>query len=126
MNPRWTIINGVLRSVFGRDMVRPYETQSSVAGVVIDGFTLAILEDMGHTIKMQLRASLTPNDTARLVTAIGYIYPVMFGPHFETTEQGELLYGDKALEYVWGHMPRTIQEAVFNDKRLDDQYDKPN
>lgn len=127
MNSRWIIINAVLKKVFAKDMVRPSDQSSAIASVAIADRTFAIMEDRGAAgIKLQLRASLTPTDAARITTAIGYVYPIFFGSHFEMTSKGELLYGDKALEYVWGHMPFTIQEAIFDDKSLDKQYDQPN
>jgi hypothetical protein len=129
MNAKWVVLNALFKKTFAKDMVCPGESDR-FASIVVNDYTVAILEDLSpifqNTIKLQLRASVIPGDAAKISITISSIYSVALGPHFVSDDKGKILYGEAALEYVWGSKYRSIQGALFDEKALEQQYSTPN
>lgn len=130
VNIKWIKISQSLKRLFNINMVKPDTNESSIATLVVGKVTVGILEDMEpgirDTVKITMRTCLTPHDAARIAVGIGTQYVLMFGPHFEINEAGELLYGDEALEFAFGENPLIIGNAVFDEVSLKPQYINPN
>jgi len=100
----WTKIAEVLKKTINATVVPLGEMKATVG---LGGKPVAILWDLtdvtGHIIGCSLRASIMPNEAALLVACLAINWMVMMDENFEFNAEGDKLYGEDALEYVFGH-----------------------
>lgn len=111
----WTKVATVLKQTLKATVTPLGEAKATVS---LDDKLVGILWDLtdatGHTIGCSLRASIMPNEAALIVASLAINWMVMMDENFEFDAHGEKLYGEDALQYVFGQ---------FYDKKRQEKLD---
>jgi hypothetical protein len=99
----WEQVAEALKKTLNAKIAQLGERKATVS---LSDRPVAILWDLtdstGHVIGCSLRASIMPNEAGLLVASLAINWMVMMDENFEFDAQGEKLYGEDALAYVFG------------------------